>query len=281
LIQGITSLILDVQEFSENFEKNGPKVVGIEPREALNRLRMFADEYSIRKRKYESYHAGEKLFGLPHQSYPELVQTAREIELLEKLYNLYQKVKDTIGKWHEISWMEIKEEIEKMTETIETFSKDCTKLPASTKKYDAFRELKTEIDNMSEIIPLVDALAKPSIRPRHWEEIITMTNSDIPYESDTFTLAQLLQAPLLKHKDDIEDIADSADKQEKLEKQLNGDISAYWEDAELEIGNRKGVDAPCMLAGNIVDIQEKLDEHIVALNQMNAMRYVTPFRSIV
>jgi dynein heavy chain len=108
-----------------------------------------------------------------------------------------------------------------------------------------------------------------------------MTNSDIPYESDTFTLAQLLQAPLLKHKDDIEDIADSADKQEKLEKQLNGDISAYWEDAELEIGNRKGVDAPCMLAGNIVDIQEKLDEHIVALNQMNAMRYVTPFRSIV
>ena len=168
-----------------------------------------------------------------------------------------------------------------MTESIETFSKDCTKLPASTKKYDAFRELKTEIDNMSEIIPLVDALAKPSIRPRHWEEIIVMTDCEIPYDSDTFSLSQLLAAPLLKHKDDIEDIADSADKQEKLEKQLNGDIAAYWEDAELEIGTRKGVDSPCMLSGNIVDIQEKLDEHIVALNQMNAMRYVTPFRSIV
>jgi dynein heavy chain len=99
LIQGITSLVLDVEEFSENFEKNGPKVQGIDPREALNRLRMFADEYSIRKRKYESYHAGEKLFGLPHQSYPELVKTAQELELLEKLYNLYQKVKDTIAKW--------------------------------------------------------------------------------------------------------------------------------------------------------------------------------------
>jgi len=36
-----------------------------------------------------------------------------------------------------------------------------------------------------------------------------------------------------------------------------------------------------MLTGNIVDIQEKLDEHIVALNQMNAMRYVKPFQSIV
>jgi dynein heavy chain len=120
-------------------------------------------------------------------------------------------------------------------------------------------------------------MAKPSIRPRHWEEIIAMTGCEIPYDSDTFILSQLLEAPLLKFKEDIEDIADSADKQEKLEKQLNNDIAAFWEEAELEIGSRKGVDAPCMLTGNIVDIQEKLDEHIVALNQMNAMRYVKPF----
>ena len=42
-------------------------VPGIEPKEALNRLRMFSDEYSIRKRKFDTYFAGETLFGLPHQ----------------------------------------------------------------------------------------------------------------------------------------------------------------------------------------------------------------------
>jgi len=99
LIEGINALVTDVHDFAENFEKNGPKVQGIEVREALQRLRMFSEEYSIRKRKYESYHSGEKLFGLPHQSYPELDKLSKEIELLEKLYNLYQKVKDTIGKW--------------------------------------------------------------------------------------------------------------------------------------------------------------------------------------
>ena len=41
-------------------------VPGIEPKEALNRLRMFSDEYSVRKRRYDSYNAGETLFGLPH-----------------------------------------------------------------------------------------------------------------------------------------------------------------------------------------------------------------------
>jgi len=39
--------------------------------------------------------------------------------LLDKLYSLYSKVKDTIGKWREIPWSEIKNEIEKMVETIE------------------------------------------------------------------------------------------------------------------------------------------------------------------
>jgi dynein heavy chain len=36
-----------------------------------------------------------------------------------------------------------------------------------------------------------------------------------------------------------------------------------------------------MIGGNIMDINEKLDEHIMALNQMAAMRYVTPFRAEV
>jgi len=266
LIEGISVLVDDVQDFRKNFEKNGPMVPGIEPKEALNRLRMFSDEYGIRKRKFDSYNAGEGLFGLPHQSYPELVKTQSQIELLDKLYNLYSKVKDTIGKWKDITWNEIKDEIKNMTDIIEVFIRDCARLPGVLKSWDAYKELKQEIEDMNEIIPLVDALAKPSIRSRHWEEVIEMTKEPIPYDSETFTLSQLLAAPLLNHKDDIEDITDSADKQLKLEKELNENIAAHWEVAELMIMTWKGVDAPCTLGGNIQDVQEKLEEHIMALN---------------
>ena len=34
-------------------------------------------------------------------------------------------------------------------------------------------------------------------------------------------------------------------------------------------------------SGNILDIQEKLEEHLNQLNQMNAMKYVTPFKTEV
>jgi len=93
--------------------------------------------------------------------------------------------------------MEIEEEMAKMVEQTDVFSRDCTKLPGQLKQWDAYKELKQEIDDMTEILPLVEALAKPSIRPRHWEEIIEMTKEEIPYDDETFTLKELLAAPLL------------------------------------------------------------------------------------
>ena len=281
LIEGIKHLIVDVEEFRKNFEEHGPMVAGIAPREALNRLRIFSEEYQVRKRRFESYNSGETLFGLPHQSYPALDQTAKEIELLEKLYNLYSKVIETIANWKIISWLEIPNEIDKMIDMIEQFGRDCTRLPGVLKGWDAYKELKQEVEDMTNILPLVKELSKPSIRDRHWDEIIEMTQKDIPYKSESFTLNQLLQCNMLEHAADIEDITESADKQLKLEKELNENIIAFWQECELEIKSTKQVEQPCMLGGNIVDIQETLEEHIMQLNQMNAMRYVTPFKSEV
>jgi len=278
LIGRINFLVGNVQEFRKDFDQNGPAVAGIDPKTALYRLKMFHDEYLIRERKFISYNGGETLFGLPHQNYPELTETKKQIELLDKLYSLYSKVKDTMGKWREITWVEVEEQITNMSDQIDAFGRDCVKLPGILKSWSAYKELKQEIDDMTEIIPLVAALAKPSIRPRHWEEIIEMTKEEIPYTSETFTLDQLLKAPLLQFKDDIEDITDSADKQLKLERSLNEDIIDYWEEAELEIKMWKGIEQPCLLGGNIQDIQEKLEEHIMMLNQFNAVRHVTPFK---
>ena len=281
LIQKVNFLVDDVTSFRGDFVENGPGVPGIEPKVALYRLKMFQEEYLIRERKFNSYNGGEVLFGLPNQQYPELEETKKQIELFDKLYNLYSKVKDTLSRWKDIQWTEIIEEIKNMTEQIEQFSKDCAKLPGVLKSWAAYKELKQEIDDMIEILPMVEGLAKDSIRNRHWDEIIEITKEDIPYEEETFNFDQLMQAPLLKFKDDIDDISERADKELKLEKSLNNDVIAFWEDAELEIKMWKGIDSPCILGGNILDIQEKLEEHMMLLNQFNAVRHVKPFKPLV
>lgn len=242
LNKNISALIEDVEDLRKNFEENGPMVPGIEPRDALQRLNLFRDEYSVRKRKFDSYFAGETLFGLPHQSYPALVKTESEISLLDKLYNLYSKVKDSIGKWNDVQWSDIGNEIEKMQESVEQFSRDCTRLPGVLKSWPAYKDLKKEIDDKTEQLPLIEALAKPSIRPRHWDEIIELAKEDIPYTAENFLLKDLIKPFLLDVSEDIIDITDNADKQLKLEKTLREEISQFWDDAQLEIKTWKGVD---------------------------------------
>ena len=80
---------------------------------------MFTEEYQVRKRKFDSYFAGETLFGLPHMQYENLEKIDNEIKRLEKLYGLYTRVNTMLGQWDEIPWVNIKDEITTMTDQIE------------------------------------------------------------------------------------------------------------------------------------------------------------------
>lgn len=285
LIKAVKALGANVKKFREDFETNGPMVPGIEPREALNRLKLQIEEYQIRERKYKSLNAGETLFGLPNATYPELELTKSQLELLEKLYNLYVKVKDSTTRWKEILWTDMRGEVESLIEQIGIFSGDVQKLPLKLRQWNAFRELKEEIDELKEVLPLAQGLAKPSIETRHWEEIRQITGAKEPKFTergdivDEFCFKDLLKIPLLKHKEEIEDITDSADKQEKIWTDYKA-IVLYWQMLEIEIITYKGIECS-ILGGTIIEIQEKLENDIMALNQMNAQRYVKPFKNAV
>ena len=235
LIINIDKLVIDVQEFKKDFDNKGPKQPNLSPGEALNKLKDFKEQFSVLDRKYYQYKNGENLFGLPNTDYPDLFMTKGELEKLDKLYNLYLKVTETIAKWNDTPWLEISDEITKMKEGIEQYLKDCQRLPNDTKNYPAYKDLKKELDDMELLLPLVENLGDKSIRDRHWEQLISLTGKDIPYDNENFTLRQLLDANLLDVKEDIEDIYDSATKQLKIQKQLEEDIEVYWESAELEV----------------------------------------------
>ena len=47
-------------------------------------------------------------------------------------------------------------------------------------------------------------MAHKAMKPRHWERISTITSVTLDVESETFQLRQLMSAPLLPNKEDIE-----------------------------------------------------------------------------
>lgn len=59
-----------------------------------------------------------------------------------------------------------------MGKTIEQFVLDCKKIPGDSRHFTAYTDLRKKIEDMEELLPLIEMLTAPSIRERHWEEII-------------------------------------------------------------------------------------------------------------
>ena len=69
----------------------------------------------------------------------------------------------------------------------------------------AYEELRKTIDDFNEMVPLLELMANKAMKPRHWKRIQDALGSYVlNIEAENFTLRNILEAPLLKHKDDIE-----------------------------------------------------------------------------
>lgn len=80
----------------------------------------------------------------------------------------------------------------------------CRKLPKGLKDWQAFLDLKKTIDDFSESCSLLEMMANNCMVKRHWDQITDLTGHQFEVESNTFTLQNIMEAPLLKHKEDIE-----------------------------------------------------------------------------
>ena len=106
----------------------------------------------------------------------------------------------------------------------------CRKLPKGLKEWQAFNDLKKKIDDFNETCPLLELMANRSMKDRHWDRIAQLTGHTFDVHLDNFQLRNIMEAPLLMHKDDIEDICVSAVKEKDIEAKLKqvGGLVNEW-----------------------------------------------------
>lgn len=107
LIASIDKFKVDLADFNDQYEIAGPMEVGIPAQEASDRLALFQSRFDDLWHKFQVYMAGEHLFGLPESEYPSLHVTKKELNLLQKLYGLYNEVMKSVNGYYDTAWPDL------------------------------------------------------------------------------------------------------------------------------------------------------------------------------
>ncbi|XP_060906983.1 dynein axonemal heavy chain 5 [Labrus mixtus] len=276
LISNVETFLEDCQHFYLDYDKDGPMVVGLAPQDASDRLIMFQNRFDNLFRKYITYTGGEELFGLPGTHHPQLLEIRKQLALLQKLYGLYNNVIETVNGYYDILWADI--HIEKINNELLDFQTRCRKLPRALKEWQAFLDLKKTIDEFSECCPLLELMTNKAMMTRHWKRITEVTGHNFEVESDTFKLRNIMEAPLLQFKEEIEDICISAVKERDIEQKLK-QVIAEWDNKTFTFANFKTRGELLLRGDSTSEIIASMEDSLMILGSLMSNRYNTPFKA--
>ncbi|XP_053058018.1 dynein axonemal heavy chain 5 isoform X1 [Acinonyx jubatus] len=276
LISTVEVFLRDCHHFYLDYDLNGPMASGLKPQEASDRLIIFQNQFDNIYRKYITYTGGEELFGLPVTPYPQLLEIKKQLNLLQKIYSLYNSVIETVNSYHEMLWSEVN--IEKINNELSEFRNRCRKLPRALKDWQAFLDLKKTIDDFSECCPLLEHMASEAMMDRHWERIAALTGHNLDVGNETFKLRNIMEAPLLKYKEEIEDICISAVKEGDIEHKLK-QVMNEWDSKTFTFGSFKARGELLLRGDSTSEIITSMEDSLMLLGSLLSNRYNMPFKA--
>ena len=275
LKENLTLFQNECDNYCSNYHSDGPMQPGLTPKQASDMLAVFQTQFDTLWRKHSSYSVGEDLFGMDHTDQPGLMKIKKELNLLQRLYKLYNDVIDSVDGYYNILWVEIN--IEAINNELIEFGNRCRKLPRGLKEWPAFHALKKTIDDFNDICPLLELMSNKAMKFRHWQTIQNITKHTFNLEDPMFALKDVMEAPLVEHKEDIEDICMSAIKERDIESKLKT-ITAEWTCQELDFQTFKGR-GELLLKGDVTaDTVGQAEDSLMILGSLLSNRYNAPFK---
>ncbi|CAG0918290.1 unnamed protein product [Notodromas monacha] len=276
LAKNLQQFEVDSAAFCEAYYESGPMVNGLVPKEASERLLNFQNRFDTLWRRYVVYSTGQELFGMEQSDFPKLFQIRKELNLLQKLYRLYNDVLDKVNSYYEILWVNVN--IEEINNELMEFQNRCRKLPKGLKEWPAFNSLKKIVDDFNDMCPLIELMANKAMKRRHWDRLSEVTDYVFDVENTAkFSLKEIMLAPLLQHREDIEDICISAVKERDIESKLKT-VTNDWAYHELTFMSFKNRGELLLRGDSTAEIITLLEDSLMVLGSLLSNRYNAPFR---
>jgi dynein heavy chain len=260
-------------EFREDFLKRAP--LRSDSRKVYSRIDAHYQEYMEMEAEMNKLGDTAKLLGVKLPEYKQLRACRRELGLLKALWDQVNLVRSQFAAWRATPWQEI---------NVETLEIDCKKmikeirsLDKETRAWDSFNGLDEEVKNMVTSLASVGLLQSPSIRERHWQQLMQATGVKISMTPET-TLANLLALNLHKFEDDVATIVDRANKEQGMEKTLS-ELKTTWDNMAFEYDTHKRTDTPLLKTSE--ELVETLEDNQVQVQNLMTSKYIAFFQEQV
>lgn len=236
------------------------------------RVLLFQDRFEELVSLVDRYQDGERLFNLPVTVYPSMDEIKRCFNLLKKLYDLFSKMNQSIETWLNIPWNRL--QIDDIIDTLLDYSNKCRRLPKGLKTWPAFNELKDKIDEWTGKTILIEMMYKNGLKERHWEMLERVTNTEFHVNDSKFALKDIMIAPLLENKDEIEDICQTAIKEIDIEAKLR-QIIIDWSTIKVELGTFKNRGLLLVKGQELGEVVAILEDSQMIMSSLASNRYLT------
>ncbi|KAG5675719.1 hypothetical protein PVAND_005600 [Polypedilum vanderplanki] len=275
LTAGVEKFKNEIITFDREFIEKGPMIEGIPAKEASERVILFETRLDQLQHQYEVFSSGEAIFGLPVNEYPILTKRKRDINFLNRLYKLYLDVMYTVDEYFTLIFNEV--DMEKINAEIQEFVNRCRTLPKGMKDWPAFIDLKKKIDDFYECCPLIELMASNAMKERHWEMLEKVVKYRFNIEDSNFTLGYVMKAPLLEHKEEIEEICVGASKEQDIEIKLQTVIKD-WKEINMPLALFKNRGELLIKAADLIEIISKLEDSLMVMSSLSSNRFNAPFK---
>ncbi|TPP51272.1 Dynein heavy chain and region D6 of dynein motor family protein [Leishmania donovani] len=208
----------------------------------------------------KSLQQGIEIFALEKPPLDDLVKAEAQLKVLRRLWTLHMYF--------------MKLNSERMLEDIEDTRREALQLRKEMEQMDVWLRLKDDIDLIKKILPIIDDLRTPAIRPRHWEQLKVQLDTAFELEDETsFCLQRLMEAHVEVQAEFISNMAIAAREELKIETDLEK-IALVWEETCFTIEPHQGYHK----IAAVEDINTALTEHLMMLSSMKMSRFVDSFR---
>ncbi|XP_069461306.1 uncharacterized protein [Ambystoma mexicanum] len=271
----VKSFVVEVIQFRNSFDTQGPAAPGVRPEEAVSRLHIFQEKFQVYDAKRKTLNSVQRLFNIIPKRFPELDRTGKDLHLLGTLYILFQKFIEFDQRFRNTLWAEV--DLAESNKEIGEYWSECLVWNDKLKDWDAYIEMAAQIKFYEDIFPLLHRLAAKEIRNRHWLQVMAVTGSSFPLEANVFKVSHLLDIGLLKFQDELVSIAKAARKELELEIQMRR-VEEEWTEQVLNFEAYKNRGEIFLVKEDSLLLLEELEDAQVLLAHMLTAKEIDPLR---